>query len=101
MVVKMSKSGYVTTEKTITVQNIFTTFTVNSINKNSTNISGKGLKGSSVKAYINGKQIGKTSIVDSKGTYKLTIPKQKSGTKVVVKMSKSGYVTTEKSIKVK
>ena len=97
----MSKSGYVTTEKTITVQNEFTTFTVNSINKNSTSISGKGLKGSSIKAYVNGKQIGKTVTVDSKGTYKLTIPKQKAGTKVVVKMSKPGYQIIEKSVKVK
>ena len=99
--VKMSKSGYTTSEKTITVKKVFTSFTVNSIKKTSTNISGKGLKGSTVKAYVNGKQIGKTVIVDSKGAYKLTIPKQKSGRKVVVKISKSGYATSEKTITVK
>ena len=101
IVVKMSKSGYATTEKTITVLNTFATFTVNSINNKSTSISGKGLKGATVKAYVNGKQIGKTATVSSNGTYKITIPKQKANTKVVVKMSKSGYATTEKTIKVK
>ena len=101
IVVKMSKSGYATTEKTITVLDTFATFTVNSINNKSTSISGKGLKGATVKAYVNGKQIGKTATVSSNGTYKITIPKQKANTKVVVKMSKSGYATTEKTIKVK
>ena len=101
VVVKMSKSGYATTEKTITVLDTFATFTVNSINNKSTSISGKGLKGATVKAYVNGKQIGKTATVSSNGTYKITIPKQKANTKVVVKMSKSGYATTEKTIKVK
>ena len=35
------------------------TFTVNSVYNPSTKISGKGTKGATVKAYVNGKQIGK------------------------------------------
>ena len=101
VVVKMSKSGYITSEKSTTVLNVFTTFTVNSIESKSTSISGKGVKGSTVRAYVNGKQIGKMSTVASNGTYKITIPKQKSGRKVTVKISKSGYVTSEKTITVK
>ena len=97
----MSKSGYVTTEKSTVVKNVFKTFTVSSIKKTSTSITGKGTSGATVKAYVNGKQIGKTATVNSKGSYKISIPKQKAGKKVVVKMSKSGYVTMEKSITVK
>ena len=97
----MSKSGYATVSKSTNVLNVFSTFTVNSINKTSTSISGKGLKGATVKAYVNGKQIGKSTKVNTKGSYKISIPKQKAGTKVVVKMSKSGYVTSSKSIIVK
>ena len=63
----MSKSGYSTIQKTIKVLNEFSTFTVNSVKKSSTTISGKGLKGATVKAYINGKQIGKSATVNSKG----------------------------------
>ena len=101
VVVKMSKSGYVTTEKSTVVKNVFKTFTVSSIKKTSTSITGKGTSGATVKAYVNGKQIGKTATVNSKGSYKISIPKQKARKKVVVKMSKSGYVTMEKSITVK
>ena len=100
IVVNMSKSGYATIEKTITVLNTFSTFTANSVKKTSKTITGKGLKGATVKAYVNGKQIGKTATVDSKGNYSVSIPIQKSGTKIVVKMSKSGYTTTEKTITV-
>ena len=101
VVVKISKSGYATSEKTIKVLNVFNVYTVNNINKNSTSISGKGINGATVKAYVNGKQIGKSAKVGTKGTYKITIPKQKSGKKVVVKISKSGYETKSKTITVK
>ena len=50
--------------------------------------------------YINGKQIGKSVTVNSKGTYSIGISKQKAGTEIVVKMSKSGYSTIQKTIKV-
>ena len=99
--VKIYKSGYETSKKTSTVLNIFSTFTVNSIKSKSTLISGKGLKGAKVKAYINGKQIGNIKTVDSNGIYKITIPKQKAGVKVTVKISKSGYASNEKVVTVK
>ena len=101
IVVKMSKSGYKTKSISTTVLKVFKTFTVNSIKSTSKSISGKGLKGATVKAYVNGKQIGKTTKVSSSGNYKISISKQKKGKKITVKMSKSGYLTTEKSVVVK
>ena len=71
----------------------FRTFTVNTIRNTSTSITGKGTPGASVKAYVNGKQIGSTVKVKSNGTYKISIPKQKSRTGVIVKMKKTGYET--------
>ena len=50
----------------------FKTFTVNSVYSSSTKITGKGTKGASVKAYVNGTQIGKSS-VSSSGTYSIKI----------------------------
>ena len=81
---KVSKDGYLKE---------FRTFTVNTIRNTSTSITGKGLPGAYVKAYVNGKQIGSTVKVKSDGTYKISIPKQKSKTGVIVKMKKSGYET--------
>ena len=101
IVVKMSKSGYKTKSISTTVLKVFKTFTVNSVKSTSKSISGKGLKGATVKAYVNGKQIGKTTKVSSSGNYKISISKQKKGKKITVKMSKSGYLTTEKSVVVK
>lgn len=96
VVVKISQDGYETTKKTIIVRNIFTTFTVNSINNKSTAISGKGLKTATVKAYINGKQVGTTAKVDSTGNYTIkNISGLKAGSKVVVKISKDGYETKQ------
>ena len=99
VVVKISKSGYSTASKTLTVSNVFSTFTANSINKNSTKITGKGLSGATVKAYVNDKEIGKATVAKD-GSYSIKISKQKSGAKVVVKMSKSGYSTTSKTLTV-
>ncbi|MGL6104921.1 immunoglobulin-like domain-containing protein [Romboutsia sp.] len=101
VVVKMSKSGYATIEKSTVVLKVFKVFTVNSIKTTSTIVSVKGLYGASVKIFVDGKQIGKTGTVNSKGEYKISIPKQKKGKKVVVKMSKSQYVTAEKIVTVK
>ena len=102
VVVKISKDGYETKQKTMTVLNTFSTFTVNSINNKSTSISGKGLKSAIVKAYVDGKQIGKTVTVSSSGTYKITgVKKLKKGKKVEVKISKSGYLTKSKTVTIK
>ena len=78
----------------------FKTFTVNSVYSSSTKITGKGTKGATVKAYVNGKQIGK-STVSSSGSYSIKISKKKKNTKITVKISKSGYTTKSKTITVK
>ena len=100
--VKMSKTGYTDILKVISVSlNTFPTFTVNTIRYTSTTITGKGLKTATVRAYVNGRQIGKTVTVDAYGNYKIVIPKQRAKTKVVINMSKTGYTTTSKTIVVK
>ena len=98
--VKISKAGYRTASKSINVLKTFSSFTVNSVKYSSTTISGKGLSGATVKAYVDGKQIGKNATVDKNGNYKITIPKQKAGKTIEVKISKSGYVTQSKTTKV-
>ena len=87
-------------ERKVTVNNIFVDFTVNSINNKSTEITGKGVSGATVKAYIGTKQIGNTVTVNSSGKYIITIPAQNSNADITVKMSKSGYETAQKNIKV-
>ena len=100
--VKMSKTGYTDISKVISVSlKTFPTFTVNTIRYTSTTITGKGLKTATVRAYVNGRQIGKTVTVDAYGNYKIVIPKQRAKTKVVINMSKTGYTTTSKTIVVK
>lgn len=102
VVVKISQDGYESKQKTVTVLDTFNTFTVNSITTKSKTIEGKGLKEATVKAYIDGKQIGKTVKVTSSGTYKITDVKNlKKGKKVEVKISKLGYVTTSKTVTIK
>ncbi|MGL5694378.1 MAG: Ig-like domain-containing protein [Peptostreptococcaceae bacterium] len=78
----------------------FTSFKVNAIKSSHTSITGKGVKGATVKAYIGNKQLGKTVKVDSKGNYKISIPKQKKNTKIMIKISLSGYKDSSKTITV-
>lgn len=61
----------------------FETFTVNSVYNSSTKIRGKGTKGATVRAYVSGKQVGKTK-VSSSGTYSIKISKKKKNTKITV-----------------
>ena len=96
----MTKSGYTSVSNTITVNNVFSNATVNSVSKSSTKITGTGTKGATVKAYVNNKEIGKAT-VGKDGKYSIKISKQKKGTKITVKMSKSGYSTVSKTITVK
>ncbi|HBI91919.1 MAG TPA: hypothetical protein DDY58_05485 [Terrisporobacter glycolicus] len=62
---------------------IFKTFTVNSVYNSSTKIRGKG---ATVRAYVGGKQVGKTK-VSSSGTYSIKISKKKKNTKITIKSS--------------
>ena len=99
--VKMSKSGYMTEDKTITVKKVFAkALTVNQVKPTSTYVTGNGSKGATVKAYVGSKEIGK-STVKSNGTYSIKIPKQSKGKVITVKMSKTGFATSSKSKTVK
>jgi len=101
IMVKISKDGYASKLKVVDVEyKEIITFTVNNIKTTSTTVTGKGLNGATVKAYVNGKQIGKSATVKN-GSYKITIPKQKIGTKVKVKISKTGYESRTKTVTVK
>lgn len=81
---------------------IFKKFTVNNVKSTSKYVSGYGEKGATVKVYINGKQIGKIVTASTKtGYYKITIPKQKKGKKITIKMSKSSFASKEKTITVR
>ena len=93
-----SKTGYYSKSAKKTVLKRFSaTFTASTIYSTTTKVTGKGSKGATIRAYVNGKQIGKSITGKSTGRYTLTIPKQKKKAVVTIKMSKTGYVS--KSIK--
>ncbi len=100
--VKMSKTGYTTVSSSKTVVNDkFTkSLTINNIKATTSTVTGSGQKGATVKAYVGTKEIGKAT-VGSNGKYTIKIKAQKKGTKITVKMSKTGYNTVSKSITVK
>lgn len=95
-----SYGNVVTKEIKVTVGKVFASFTVNNISNKSTTVTGNGVSGATVKAYVGSKQIGSTATVNSSGKYSITIPVQAAKTKVTVKMSKTGYATAEKSVTV-
>ena len=91
-----SKPGYYSKQTTRTVSNkIFTNKLVveSTIYSSTTKVSGTGSKDATIRAYVNGKQIGKSTTVKSTKKYTLTIPKQKKKTVITIKMSKTGYTT--------
>ena len=94
------KDGYLKASKKVTVLNEFGMFTASTPNIKSTMISGRGMAGADIKAYVDGKQIGSSATVDSNGNYKLTFPTQKAGSTIVVKMSHSGYKTISQEVNV-
>ncbi|MDO4534423.1 MAG: pectinesterase family protein [Clostridium perfringens] len=59
--------------------------TINSLRSKTSKVTGKGIKGATVEAYINGIKVG-TSTVNSKGEYSIKIAKQNPGTIIEVKM---------------
>lgn len=100
--VKVSKKGFYTRSKTTTVLNIFSKdLKVNSVKAKATKVTGKAQAGAYVRAYVDGVQIGKGARVDSKGKYTITIPKQAKGTKITVRMSKTGYLSVYETVTVK
>lgn len=101
ILVKMYKTGYITKSKTVTVKKVFTkVLTVNSVKSTQKTITGKGSKGATVRAYVNNKEIGKAT-VKSNGTYSISIPKQSKGKVITVKMFKTGFASSSKSVTVK
>ena len=101
LMVKMSKDGYGSKMKDVYVEyKEIKTFTVNDLKTTSTTVTGKGLNGATVKAYVNGKQIGKSATVKN-GKYSIKIPKQSKGKKITVKMTKTNYITVSKTTTVK
>ena len=101
IMVKISKDGYASKLKVVDVEyKEIRTFTVNNIKTTSTTVTGKGLSGATVRAYVNGKQIGKSATVKN-GKYSIKIPKQSKGKKITVKMTKTNYITVSKTTTVK
>ncbi|WP_058765808.1 MULTISPECIES: S8 family serine peptidase [Exiguobacterium] len=92
--------GNVSTTASNKVLNTFSTFTVNTIKSSASSVTGKGNKSATVKAYVGSKAISKAAKADSKGNYKLTIPRQKAGVTVTVKMTQTGYQELKKTTKV-
>lgn len=93
-------AGNLSTTASSKVLNTFATFAVNTIKSSTSSVTGKGNKGATVKAYVGSKAISKAAKVDSKGNYKLTIPRQKAGVTVTVKMTQTGYQELKKTTKV-
>ena len=100
LTVIMKKEGYNTKTKNVTIKKVFTKkLTVNTVKSTSTSITGKGSPSATIKAYVGDKKIGETK-VSSKGTYSMKIAKQSKGTKITVKMSKTGFATSTKTVTV-
>ena len=101
IMVKISKDRYASKLKVVDVEyKEIRTFTVNNIKTTSTTVTGKGQSGATVRAYVNGKQIGKSATVKN-GKYSIRIPKQSKGKKITVKMTKTNYITVSKTTTVK
>ncbi|WP_214874825.1 Ig-like domain-containing protein [Exiguobacterium sp. CH10] len=96
----LDAAGNLSPLASLRVLNTFRTFSVNPVRASQTYVTGKGNKGATVQAFVGTKAISKTAKVDSRGNYKLVIPRQKSGVTVTVKMKQSGYQDMKKMIKV-
>ena len=97
------KSNYNDKESTITVtQSPTAKLSVNPKYYNSKTISGKTTPGSTVKAYVSKKQVGKTATADKNGNYKITGIKKQSSKKVItIKATKKNYISKSINITVK
>lgn len=61
-------------------------------------VTGKGEPGSLVRVFSNNKMIGKTVKVDAKGTYRVSIPTQPKGKRLLVTQQKTGYVKQTQTV---
>ena len=83
----------------VKVLRVFTNFTISKIKSGGTALKGAGYIGSEVKAYKSSKLIAKGT-VDKKGNYTLKVSKLKKNDTLLLKMSKSGFQTMTKTIRV-
>lgn len=81
------------------VLRVFTKFTISKVKSGGTILKGTGYIGSEVKAYKSSKVIAKGT-VDKKGNYSLKVTKLKKNDTLLLKMSKSGFQTMAKTIRV-
>lgn len=98
--VTVSKNNYNTKSKTINVKkrNI-SNLTINTVRNTHTFVSGKTLAGSTISVKINSKTYKTTA--NSSGYFKVSIPKQKTKTKINVTVSKANYNSKSTTINVK
>ncbi len=83
----------------VKVLRVFTKFTISKIKSGGTALKGTGYIGSEVTAYKSSKLIAKGTI-DKKGNYTLKVSKFKKNDTLLLKMSKSGFQTMTKTIRV-
>lgn len=81
------------------VLRVFTKFTISKVKSGGTILKGTGYIGSEVKAYKSSKVIAKGT-VDKKGNYSLKVTKLKKNDTLLLKMSKNGFQTMAKTIRV-
>ncbi len=94
-----AKNNYGTSgQRTVIVGAPPSTPTITTVSNNSTYVSGKTSKNSTVSVKIGSKTYSKSS--DSKGNFKVTIPKQKAGTKIYVIAKNTYGASLQKSVTV-
>jgi len=81
------------------VLRVFTKFTISKVKSGGNILKGTGYIGSEVKAYKSSKVIAKGT-VDKKGNYSLKVTKLKKNYTLLLEMSKSGFQTMAKTIRV-
>lgn len=73
-------------------------FDINYLKSSSNIITGRGIKGASVKAFKDNKLISDTCIIGEDKRFLLNIEKQEPGTEIKVEISKNGYETRTETI---
>lgn len=81
------------------VLRVFTKFTISKVKSGGTILKGTGYIGSEIKTYKSSKVIAKGT-VDKKGNYSLKVTKLQKNDTLLLKMSKSGFQTMAKTIRV-
>lgn len=85
---------------TAKILNAFKTVSVAPVRTTSATVTGKVDAAAYVRVYSGTRQLGKTVRGSSKATFSVAIPKQKKGTVLTVRVSRSGYGTVERKVTV-